>query len=178
MNETSQAAPSAMGNSGLDAIDELPLPYLEMDARGYITRANRATQALHPKELGSLIGRMAWELIASDEMEQSCAAYLSLMESGVDPPRVLRHFYTRSGEYRTYELHRSLIRDAEGRPAGMRMLCVDVTQAQRVLEEAQRARMAGKHAGVGARRGHRNRCAGYHSRRESGRRRAAGVQGV
>ena len=140
MNDLSAQTHAAPADGFLDAIDELPLPYMEMDSMGIITHANRATMALHPMEQGALIGRMAWELMATDEKEQSCAAYLSLMESGEDPPTVLRSLYTRHGEFRTYELHRSLIRDGDGQPAGMRMVCVDATQARRELEAAQRAR--------------------------------------
>ena len=123
-----------------DPFDQLPLPYIEMDTMGIVTRANQATMALHPMEQGALIGRMAWDLMATDEKEQSCAAYLSVMESGDDPPVVLRSLYTRGGEFRTYELHRNLIRDDLGRPTGMRMVCVDVTQARRDLEAAQNGR--------------------------------------
>jgi PAS domain S-box-containing protein len=127
-----------------DAIDGLPLPYIEMDAKGIITRANRATLALHPLEHGTLVGTMAWDLMATDEKEPSCAAYLSFMEPGPepgqDPPPVLRSLYTRGGEFRICELHRNLMRDSQGRPIGMRMMLVDVTQAKKDLEEAHRVR--------------------------------------
>jgi PAS domain S-box-containing protein len=124
-----------------DAIDELPLPYIEMDATGRITRVNRATLALHSPDQGKLIGRMAWEFMPGDEKNPSCAAYLALMESGGDPPVVYRSLYDRSGEYRTYAMYRSLMRDEEGRPSGMRMLSLDVTEEKRELEEARRARL-------------------------------------
>ena len=120
----------------LDAVDELPLPYVEMDAMGIVTRANRAALALHPQEHGELIGKMAWEMLATDEKEQSCAAYLSFMESSQEPPPVVRSLYTGHGEFRSCEVHRCLIHDTEGRPAGMRMMLVDVSQARRELEEA------------------------------------------
>ena len=81
MNELSahSTAPTANGQAErcpaeFDAIEGLSLPYLEMDASGIITRANRATLALHPLEHGALLGRMAWDLMATDEKEQSCAA--------------------------------------------------------------------------------------------------------
>jgi len=123
-----------------DAIEELPIPYLELDHSGNITYANRATHALHPAERGALIGTMAWGLMATDEMEPSCAAYFSIMESGEEPPPVYRSLYDRSGEFRDYVLYRSLILDEAGKPAGMRLACVDVTDANRALDEAQRAR--------------------------------------
>jgi len=37
-------------------------------------------------------------------------------------------------------MHRSLMRDSDGRPVGMRMVCLDVTEARKELEEAQRVR--------------------------------------
>ena len=45
-------------------IDQLPLPYVEMDARGLITRANRAALALHHPEQGNLIGSSGWNMLA------------------------------------------------------------------------------------------------------------------
>jgi PAS domain S-box-containing protein len=38
-------------------------------------------------------------------------------------------------------MYRSLMRDEEGRPSGMRMLSLDVTEEKRELEEARRARL-------------------------------------
>jgi len=147
MNELSahSTAPTANGQAErcpaeFDAIEGLSLPYLEMDASGIITRANRATLALHPLEHGALLGRMAWDLMATDEKEQSCAAYFMFMESGEEPLPVLRSLYTRHGAFRTYQMHRSLMRDSDGRPVGMRMVCLDVTEARKELEEAQRVR--------------------------------------
>lgn len=124
----------------LQLIDGLPLAYIEMDAWGTITRANRATLELHPQEHGDLIGKIAWDMMATDEKEPACAAYLSHMETGEEPRPVRRSLYTREGEFRSYDMYRSLIHDEEGRPAGMRILSVDVTEAKRELEEARRAR--------------------------------------
>ncbi len=122
-----------------DVFDELPLPYLQMDASGMITRANRASLELHPAERGKLIGRTAWDMLAADEKDQSFAAYRSALESGEAPPVVRHSLYDRTGRFRTYEMHRNLVRDAEGNPAGMRMLCVDVTEAKEALESARRS---------------------------------------
>jgi len=119
-------------------IDHLPLPYVEMDARGIITRANRASLALHHPEQGELIGKSAWDLLAIDEKTRSTAAFLSLMASGEDPPVICRSIFDCSGRFRTYEIHRSMIRKSGGRPVGMRMIFMDVTERKNALEEAQR----------------------------------------
>ena len=130
---TLNAARRAMLN-----IDHLPLPYVEMDARGIITRANRATLALHHPEQGELIGSSGWDMLAIDEKNRSTAAFLSLMSSGEGPPVIFRSIFDRSGKFRTYEIHRSIIRVTGGKPAGVRMIFMDVTERKNALEEAQR----------------------------------------
>jgi PAS domain S-box-containing protein len=119
-------------------IDHLPLPYVEMDAHGIITRANRATLALHHPEQGELIGKSGWDLLAIDEKSRSTAAFLSLMTTGEEPPAICRSIFDRSGKFRTYEIHRSIIRTTGGKPAGVRMIVMDVTECKNALEEAQR----------------------------------------
>jgi PAS domain S-box-containing protein len=131
--------PAILDPAAMAPIDELPLPYIEMDAHGIITRANRATLALHPLERGQLIGKIAWDLMAADEKDPSFAAYCSILETGEEPAVVRRSLYDRSGQFRSYDLYRGLVRDSQGNPAGMRMLCVDVTEATRALEEARRS---------------------------------------
>ncbi len=122
-------------------MDELPLAYIEMDVHGTITRANRAARALHPCDRGELVGKLAWNFMAADEKDPSFAAYCSTIVTGEAPVVVRRSLYDRSGEFRTYELHRSLVRDGDGVPAGMRMLFVDVTEAKKALEDAQRTNL-------------------------------------
>jgi PAS domain S-box-containing protein len=136
-----EAAPHdapAIEQAAMDPFDALPLPYIEIDTRGIITRVNHAVLARHPLERGELIGRIAWDLMAADEKDPSFAAYCLALESGEEPEAVRRSLYDRSGQFRTYEMHRSLMRDADGNPCGMRMLCVDVTETRKELEDARR----------------------------------------
>jgi PAS domain S-box-containing protein len=140
MSEIPDTLASAVERTAMIDIDELPLPYVEIDAGGIITRANRAARALqHPRQ-GELIGMTGWDLMAIDEKEFSSAAFLSYMVSGQDPPVMHRSIFDRSGRFRTYEFHRSLIHDPEGKPAGMRMVFVDVTESKKALEDARRDR--------------------------------------
>jgi PAS domain S-box-containing protein len=96
---------------------------------------------LHSSDSGELIGKLAWELMPTEEQEMSCAAFMAAMESGQDPPVARRSIYTSSGNFRMLELHRNLIRDTEGKPVGMRVVTVDVTEAHKAQEESQRARL-------------------------------------
>jgi two-component system sensor kinase FixL len=141
MNEIPGAAPDAKGNAHSDALDELPVAYVEMDAHGAITRANRLTRSLHSSHSGELIGKPAWELMPAEDREMSRMAFTTAMETGEDPPVARRSIFTASGAYRVHELHRNVIRSAQGQPAGMRVVTVDVTEAHKAYEEARRDRL-------------------------------------
>ncbi len=138
MNQSTANLPATPQCALSREIDELPLPYVEIDAHGLITRANRAALALHHPGQGELIGKSGWDLMAVDEKDRSSAAFLSLMESGEDPPVITRSIFDRSGSFRTYEFHRNVMRDPMGKPAGMRMVAVDATETARALDEARR----------------------------------------
>jgi PAS domain S-box-containing protein len=139
MNQTPALLPTA-NNPGLaDAIEELPVAYVEMDAHGAVTRANRITRDMHSSHVGELIGKLAWELMPTEEQELSAAAFASAMESGIDPGVVRRSIYTSADAFRIYDLHRNLIRDAEGKPTGMRVVNVDVTDEVTARQEAEKA---------------------------------------
>jgi PAS domain S-box-containing protein len=139
MNGTLDSTLTATAPTAALDIDEIPLPYAEVDARGIIIRANRAALALHHPEQGDLIGKSGWDLMALGEKNFSSAAFLSQIACGEDPPIITRGIFDRSGTFRTYEMHRSLIRNAHGRPAGMRMIFVDVTDARKQLNDARLA---------------------------------------
>ena len=140
MNQV-KAAESVEATAGertaMDPIEELPLPYVEIDARGVVTRANRASHELYPPECGQLVGMMAWKLVAPDEKDLSFAAYCRSLETGEAAVKVRRSLFDRSGQFRTYEMYRSLVRDADGNPAGMRMVCVDVSAAEKEMVEVR-----------------------------------------
>jgi PAS domain S-box-containing protein len=132
MNDTGKAVSSAI--TDVVPIDLLPLPYLELDWSGAISRANRRSLDLFGSDQGTLVGRRAWGLMAADEQEESCAAYCTAMETGEAPPVTMQSLFDSSGNFRSYELHRSVIRDGDGKPQGMRVIFVDVTEAQEALE--------------------------------------------
>ncbi len=134
--EPTTMMPGTPGPTVCDAIEEVPVAYVEMDAHGVIMRANRAARAAQSLEDGDLAGKFAWDLMPTDEKEQSRTAFFWHMKSGEEPPVVRRSIFTRSGEFRTYEVYRSLIRDGQGRPAGMRALTLDVTDAHNAQAQA------------------------------------------
>ncbi len=136
MNETQPTQPSPDAASLL--IDELPLPYVEIDAAGFVTRANHAALEMHHPDQGRLVGKHAWDLMAIDEKDPSFATFMAHLHSGDDLPVVSRSLFDRSGAFRTYELHPSLMRSAEGKPIGLRVTYVDVSESKKALDEARR----------------------------------------
>jgi PAS domain S-box-containing protein len=140
MNDTSVILPARADDSSLDIIEELPVAYIEINSHGLIIRANRAARALYSLVGGPLTGKTLWDIMEAGQREMSRTAFFKVMESGEEPPPVRRSLYTNEGEYRTFELHRSLIRDTQGRPAGIRIVSFDVSEAQFAHEKAHQAR--------------------------------------
>jgi PAS domain S-box-containing protein len=117
------------------------MAYVELNSEGMIVFANRAARALQPPGNGDLVGKYPWQQMPADEQENSCAEYFLAMETGEDPPVIHRSLYTSAGGFRTHEVRRSLIRDEQGKPTGMRAVTLDVTEAQMAHEEASNARL-------------------------------------
>jgi PAS domain S-box-containing protein len=128
--------PEAVG----DGFDLLPVPYVEISAAGVVTRANASAVRAFAMRSEEMIGKTIWELIAGDEVDKSREAFFALMESGTEPPPIRRTFRAQNGEYRTQDLYRSIIRNAEGRPSGVRCVAIDVTESVIAHEEARQAR--------------------------------------
>lgn len=140
MNNKSWAIPSAAGTIALDAIEELPVAYVEINADGVITRANHAARKMSAPDQSEIVGRYVWEFAPGNQADLDRAAFFAMMSSGEEPPITRRTLYG-NGAFRTYELHRTLIRDASGRPVGVRGVTIDVTEAQVAQERAHHARM-------------------------------------
>ena len=122
-----------------EEIDSLPLPFLEVDRRGVVICANRAAHALHHPGHGDLLGTVAWDMLAADERDRSHAEFLSHIQTGSDPPMIKCNIFARSGSFRTYQIHRNLIRDDAGTPCGMRMVAVEISEMVQAFEEQRRS---------------------------------------
>ena len=131
---------SAAANCDQDPIDDLPIAYVEIDAEGVITRSNRAARAMHSAEEEEIVGTHVWGFSPQGHTDVDREAFLAMLSSGVEPPVTRKSLYS-NGEFRTYELHRRLIRDAEGRAVGVRAATFDVTETETAHEEANQARM-------------------------------------
>jgi PAS domain S-box-containing protein len=139
MNKVSLSSEASPGGLA-DPIDELPIAYVEIDADGVITRSNRVARLMLSPQGTEIAGMRAWEFSPEGQADADREAFLVMIGSGLKPPVIRRSLYS-GGEFRTHELHRTLIRDAEGRVAGVRGVTFDVTEAQIAHEEAHRTLM-------------------------------------
>ena len=119
-------------------IEELSLPYAELDAIGRVICLNQALRELNGPGAPDPVGHLAWEWMPPSEWDRACSEYMSHMMSGEEPRPARRTLFTRTGEFRTFDTYRNLIRDGDGAPTGMRVLFVDVTETTRAEEEALR----------------------------------------
>jgi PAS domain S-box-containing protein len=119
------------------SVDELPVAYIEIDARGIIRYANPAAVYLHEIPAEELLGREIWDLLPPDETARSRAAFFANMESGEEPVTVRRSLFNIHGEYRIQEFHRRLLRDADGKAAGISAVIFDVSQLEAASQQPQ-----------------------------------------
>jgi len=134
-------SPAQVPYVSLDSIDNLPLAYLECNVQGVITRCNKKAIETHSFEFGELVGRHIWALVAHDHQAASRNAFFAVMATGVNPPVAYRPLYTPNGGYRTFRFDRNVIFDSCGKPCGMRLFFIDVTERQLELERERQSRM-------------------------------------
>lgn len=137
MENDTQARLNIHGESTRSPLEDLPVAYVEFNAQGTVIYANSIARNLHCNKGDGLIGKSAWDIMAADQIDLSRKAFMAIIASGEEPPVIQRELYTQNGEYRTYEMFRSLIRDEQGRPIGLRYVYIDITKAQSAREEAQ-----------------------------------------
>jgi PAS domain S-box-containing protein len=141
MNDSLTGDPEARCDADDSIVEQLPVAYLEINTQGVITRANRSCREMHPLENGQLVGKVAWDFMPIGEGEMSRSAFLATIATGEEPAPILRTIYARNGEFRVFELHRSLIRDECGNIAGMRAISFDVTELHLAYRKADEARI-------------------------------------
>jgi PAS domain S-box-containing protein len=121
-------------------IQDLPVAYTEIDAKGILRAANDAACRLHGMPAEELVGHTIWEFLAREDAARSRSDFFHIMESGEDPPVIRRSLYTASGEYRTHELHRRMLRDTDGTPVGVCCATFDVTESESAYRELKSAK--------------------------------------
>ncbi|HEX4322609.1 MAG TPA: PAS domain S-box protein [Acidobacteriaceae bacterium] len=135
MSETYLLSPSSA------AIEKLPVAYSEVDAQGVIRAVNQAACRMHDMVAEELVGRSIWEFVPRDEAARDRVDFTRALASGEDPPTIRRSLYTAGGEYRTHEIHRRVMRDSSGQPAGFSCVTFDVSELEAAHQESKQARL-------------------------------------
>jgi len=133
-----EAAPPV--GPAIDPYDLLPVPYVELDCDGNIVRVNARACAVFGLPREEFVGRSGWDFLAGDELMCSQEEYRRALESPESPSPVRRAIRSVGGDFRTYDVFRSVVRDGEDKARGMRHVAVDVTEAVIAHEEAVQAR--------------------------------------
>ena len=124
-----------------DAVEQLPVIYIELDDSGCMTRVNERACRLFGMEMEELLGRPVWEYMVGDEIERSRESYFSVMAAGVDPAPIRRSVYSKDGSCHTLDVFRTMVRGAGGRPAGMRHFAFEITEPQKAQTECESRRV-------------------------------------
>jgi diguanylate cyclase len=123
-----------------DLLNAMPVPYVEADTQGTIIRVNSVACKAFGLSCDEFVGRSAWEFLAGDQVKCSQEEFQRALASADDPPPIRRSIRSEAGQFRTYDLFRSVIRDIHGNAHGMRHIAVDVTEAVLAHEEAEQTR--------------------------------------
>jgi len=121
--------------------EQLPVAYVEVDRQGIVCSANQAACEMHRMSADEIVGRSVWEFVPRDEVARDRIEFTRILESGEDPPVVRRSLYISGVGYRTHEIHRRMMRDADGKPAGLSCVTFDVSELEAANQESKRARL-------------------------------------
>lgn len=122
-------------------LQDLPVAYTEIDARGILRVVNEAACSLHEMSAEQLIGHEIWTFLPPDEAARSRTDFFHVIESGEDPPVIRRSLYTASGAYRTHEIHRRMMRDSDGNPIGICCATFDVSEVEAAHYATRQAKL-------------------------------------
>jgi PAS domain S-box-containing protein len=122
-------------------LEQLPVAYVEVDVQGIVRAINQAACEMHRMSAEEIVGRSVWDFVPRDEAARDRIEFARIMESGEDPPVIRRSLYISGIGYRTHELHRRLMRDADGSLAGLSCVTFDVSELEAANQESRRARL-------------------------------------
>jgi PAS domain S-box-containing protein len=111
-----------------DLFDRAPVPYLESDASGVVRRVNEAACALLRSTPAELIGRPAWDLVASQDQQALRAALTEGIASGAESSPMECEYQFDDGAHITVEVRKNLIRGGAGEVSGTVHSLLDVTE--------------------------------------------------
>ncbi|HUI54952.1 MAG TPA: response regulator [Bryobacteraceae bacterium] len=114
--------------------EDAPIAYHEIDSLGVVRRVNRAECELLGFSREELIGRWAWDVVASDHRELSRSRVAAKLTGNERLVPFERPYSRRDGVTLLLEVHENLIRDEHGKPIGIRSALLDITEKKKAEE--------------------------------------------
>jgi two-component system, cell cycle sensor histidine kinase and response regulator CckA len=118
-----------------DLYDQAPVGYIELDSQGRIVRVNRREMEILGYPAEQMLGRHVWDFVVEKEAQEVIMAKLA---GTLQPVKGFERTYRRKdGTTVPVLIADTMVRDHEGRIAGIRSTMEDITERKR-MEEALR----------------------------------------
>ena len=111
-----------------ELFDQAPIPYEETDREGLIQHFNQAVCALLKCTPDRILGRRAWDFLASERQDEFRAAMMDRIANGTETGPFECEYFLEDGSRISVEIHETLIRDNSGQVTGICRSLVDVTE--------------------------------------------------
>jgi len=110
---------------------DAPVACHEVDRNGVLLCVNQAECELLGFSAEEMVGRPIWDFMASEDREKTRAGLLQRIADEQPLIPLEREYKRRDGSSVLMEIHQKRIRDAAGRPTGLRTFLLDITQRKR-----------------------------------------------
>jgi PAS domain S-box-containing protein len=122
--------------------EDAPVACHEVDRDGVILCVNQAECELFGFRQEEMLGRPIWEFMAAEDREKTRVGLLRRIADEQPLVPLEREYKRRDGSSVVMEIHQKRIRDAAGKPIGLRTFLLDITQRKRaettLLEQADK----------------------------------------
>ena len=121
---------------------DAPVACHEVDRNGVLLCVNQAECELLGFSEAEMVGRPIWDFMAPEDREKTRTGLLQRIADEQPLAPLEREYKRRDGSSVVMEIHQKRIRDASGRPTGLRTFLLDITQRKRaemtLLEQADK----------------------------------------
>ena len=110
---------------------DAPVACHEVDREGIIVCVNPAECELFGFSEQEMVGRPIWDFMSSEDREKTRVGLLARIADEQPLVPLEREYKRRDGSSVIMEIHQKRVRDAAGRPTGLRTFLLDITQRKR-----------------------------------------------
>jgi PAS domain S-box-containing protein len=111
--------------------EDAPVACHEVDRQGVLLCVNQAECQLLGFSAEEMVGRPIWDFMATEDREKTRTGLLQRIADEQPLVPLEREYKRRDGSSVIMEIHQKRVRDAAGRPTGLRTFLLDITQRKR-----------------------------------------------